>query len=280
MTELEDRIRGALVGALVGDALAARIDEARDGVPRVGPRAPLAPTDVTASMLSCAQVVVRHGGLDLGGWAEAVSSTGVEPASPDLRIGRPASFDNRAALRQVPLALLHHRDLDAAAQRAREAARLTHAHPIGEDGAVMHAVALAALITASPPLDGAALVHEISTRLRTRRFRELVQSAGALLEVPPADVIRTLGHERDAHRSLPTAFHAFSRHSESFTGPVIFAVGLGGDAHAIGALTGALAGAFHGASAIPFIWASMVDPKGDVSALASRLAELAHSAAA
>jgi hypothetical protein len=54
-----------------------------------------------------------------------------------------------------------------------------------------------------------------------------------------------------ADEAVPAALFAFIRHIGWFTDAVLQAVHLGGDTDTIAAMTGALAGAFHGVAAIP-----------------------------
>ncbi|MBC8140895.1 MAG: ADP-ribosylglycohydrolase family protein, partial [Armatimonadetes bacterium] len=63
-----------------------------------------------------------------------------------------------------------------------------------------------------------------------------------------------LGSSIEAHESVPAALYSFLRHPESFEGAVSFAVRLGDDTDTVGAMTGAIAGAFHGYAGIPQKW--------------------------
>jgi poly(ADP-ribose) glycohydrolase ARH3 len=91
----------------------------------------------------------------------------------------------------------------------------------------------------------------------------------------PEEVAETLGNGIEAQLSVPTALYAFTAHYDSFAQAVLYAVRLGGDTDTIGAMTGAIAGAFHGASAIPPNWLDALEngPQGRdyVTALADNL---------
>jgi ADP-ribosyl-[dinitrogen reductase] hydrolase len=69
---------------------------------------------------------------------------------------------------------------------------------------------------------------------------------------------------------LVTVFNA-----DSFEQGVSWAVGLGGDADANGAVTGALLGARFGAAAIPAPWLEALERRAEIEGLAPRLAALA-----
>lgn len=75
----------------------------------------------------------------------------------------------------------------------------------------------------------------------------------------PERVGETLSNGVEATRSVPAALHAFLRHPRSFSGAVCHAVTLRGDTDTIAAMTGVLAGAALGASAIPGAWRSRLE---------------------
>ncbi|MBC7343584.1 MAG: ADP-ribosylglycohydrolase family protein [Clostridia bacterium] len=66
--------------------------------------------------------------------------------------------------------------------------------------------------------------------------------------------------------------------AEDFEAAVTYAVNLGGDADTIGAMTGAIAGAYHGARAIPRRWKDQVENLGKgrdyIQSLATQLFDL------
>jgi poly(ADP-ribose) glycohydrolase ARH3 len=104
-----------------------------------------------------------------------------------------------------------------------------------------------------------------------------MDDVGRLLPIRPPGktVVEVLGNGIEAHESVPAAIYSFLAHPDSFEEAVVFAVRLGGDADTIGAMTGAIVGAYHGASAIPERWLAALEngPKGRdyVRDLADRL---------
>jgi poly(ADP-ribose) glycohydrolase ARH3 len=88
-------------------------------------------------------------------------------------------------------------------------------------------------------------------------------------------VVGELGHGIEAFNSVPTAIYSFLRHSRSFQDAVLYAVNLGGDADTIGAMTGAISGAYHGIEAIPERWRNGLERKDDIEKLAEKLWEIA-----
>jgi poly(ADP-ribose) glycohydrolase ARH3 len=304
---LEDRFRGALLGVAVGDALGALLEggpmrSASDLASWVHePPHPLRYTDDTHLTLASARSLVERRGFDAEHMADAIAAqferepwrgygAGPPHVFHEMRHGRrpeevalelfdgSGSFGNGAAMRIAPIGLAYFASPERAAEIGRDAARITHAHPLGEDGAALQAAAVAELLQA-PDCEPAALLARLQSHVRTRWFRELVDKIGALGEPPAAAVVEILGNGIEAHRSVGTALHAYLRHRNSFADAVLFALSLGGDADTIASMTGALAGAALGASAIPDAWAQRVEGREELLELAAGLLELASAPA-
>jgi poly(ADP-ribose) glycohydrolase ARH3 len=64
-----------------------------------------------------------------------------------------------------------------------------------------------------------------------------------------------------SYESVPTAIYVFLTNSESFEKALISAVNVGGDTDTIGAMTGAIAGAYHGFSQMPARWLDCLENK-------------------
>jgi poly(ADP-ribose) glycohydrolase ARH3 len=247
-----------MLGVAIGDALGAPFE----GSPPSDPSAfsgwesrvphPLRYTDDTLMTLGVARALVECGGR----------------------------FDGArmAAMRSAPVGLLHFRRPSQADAVARVAARITHTHELGMDGAALIACAAGLLVQTSEAgaLDATSFLAAIRRHARTRELRGGIDAVARLdASAPPHDVIRILGNGIEAHRSVPTAVHALLRRRESFAAAVAYAVSLGGDADTIASMTGALAGALHGASAIPLPWRDAVEGRDDLIELAERLLALA-----
>ena len=77
--------------------------------------------------------------------------------------------------------------------------------------------------------------------------------------------------------SLEAALWCFARH-DSFAGAVLQAANLGDDADTTAAITGQLAGAFHGASGIAGRWLERLHLAPEITALADALWQAARGA--
>lgn len=175
--------------------------------------------------------------------------------------GGQGSFGNGGAMRVAPVGALFH-DHPARLRRVADAqAAVTHTNPLGRQGAQIQAAAVAAALrfdTASDDFDALAFVDETMETVGSveawladgmRDVRTLLR-----LRPEPAEVAETLGTGIEAHLSVPAAVYSFAAHYDSFAQAVLYAIRLGGDTDTIGAMCGAIAGSFHGATAIPPNW--------------------------
>jgi poly(ADP-ribose) glycohydrolase ARH3 len=157
------------------------------------------------------------------------------------------SLGNGAAMRVAPVGLLFHDDLDQVWDQARLSALPTHAHPLGIEGAQLLAVAVA-LCLRDAPFDRAAFFAELLRRCQSDDYRERLQRAAAAQS--PEEIAR-LGNGIKAPESVPTAIALLASAPDSYPEVIGRAILLGGDTDTIAAMSGALAGAYLGAEAIP-----------------------------
>jgi poly(ADP-ribose) glycohydrolase ARH3 len=314
LARLERLFAGSLLGAFCGDALGmpaegmSRADlRSRFGVLRdlEGGRLPRGSyTDDTQMTVALAESLLRRrkfDGPDLARTFEAAYEPrrgygpGTRKAIEMIRMGigweevgpnvfEGGSFGNGAATRVAPVGLLYHEDPERCGLAARDAARVTHSHELGMEGANLQAQAVAmAARLAGRSLSPVGFLKAVGDHVKMHGgpFRGKLTVAERLLEgnATPEQVIADLGHGVAAIDSVPTAIYAFARHAFSFEEAVVYAVNLGGDADTLGAMTGAIAGAYHGEDAIPARWLDALEggAKGrdHVRALARRLAAFA-----
>ena len=195
------------------------------------------------------------------------------------------SYGNGAAMRVAPVGVLFAGRLAAAYKVAVAQARVTHAHPLAQQAAGLQAMAVAlALVTPVSTFDPEDFVAELEAALPAsaetlRRALMLVLELRTYWE-DRERVVHKLGNGAAAHRSVPTALFAFITFWRSFEEALVYAVSLGGDTDTIAAMTGAIAGAFHGVRAIPTRWWDALEngPRGrdDVVRLAERVYALAQ----
>jgi poly(ADP-ribose) glycohydrolase ARH3 len=298
-SELSSQVLGALLGTFVGDAL---------GMPFEGSAPGAAPanldmvearlgrgtyTDDTQMMIALAESLIERGTLDEEHLARAFQSaydpargygsgtrqvfalwqTGTPVARAAAQVfGGEGSRGNGAAMRIAPVAVLFRDDPARLSEEAARSARLTHAHPVGVDAAVVQAAAIGAA------LRGADIFEAAETAARSDEILAALQTVRELLGGPvvPTEVQRRLGTSSEAAESVPAALYTVLAHS-SFESAVRFAVRLGGDTDTLAAMTGAVAGAVHGAHSIPWRWLEALEDgergRGHVERIAVLLEE-------
>lgn len=299
-TSWRDRVRGCLFGGALGDALGAPFE----GMPVVGGgdwerliagARPLAWTDDTALQLALARYLARVDGpstfdddelalefarawrdepwrgyganpphifqtvLAGGSWREAATSS----------FGGRGSLGNGGAMRAAPLGVLP-AEPEGVAELARRSASITHAHPVGQDGAVLIAVVAWAAFAGRPAPD---VLSAGAAQVATDEMRSAVDAIPASLETSdPVEVGRRLGSGIIAHEAAPAAVSAFLHHPSDPVAAIRFAVAMGGDTDTIAAMAGSLAGAAAGAAVLPGSLLDRLELRDDIRRLADALA--------
>ena len=305
-SQLRAKFRGALLGVAVGDAVGAPLEGS--GRPHRAPAIPVVSggemlwyTDDTHMTLGVAESLVACGGFDGAHLAAVLARNYASEPWRGYAAGPPAvfrliergvpwdqaawqlydgegSYGNGAAMRVAPVALLGYHDLAVVARLAQQTALITHAHDFGVAGAVLQATAVALLLRQPTPvpLDVPAFLRTLRGRVRALLYLRKLADVEALLEEGTMDdVVARMGTGVAALESVPTALYAFLRHRDSFVDAVSYAVSLGGDTDTIGAMTGALAGAYLGEGAIPAAARERVEGGERLRQLADALLALA-----
>jgi poly(ADP-ribose) glycohydrolase ARH3 len=186
------------------------------------------------------------------------------------------SLGNGAAMRVAPVGLFFHADPQRAWEEARLSALPTHTHALAIEGAQLIALATAFLVRAVS-FDRAAFFEELLARCSSAEYRARLEQ-GARLSGPAE--LAELGNGIKALDSVPTALACFALSPDDYVAAVGRAILLGGDTDTIAAMTGALAGAFLGAGAVPPAWLSRLedDPAAKGRSYLEQLADRLHLA--
>lgn len=306
--ELLTRVEGCLLGAVVGDSLGGRVEgmqvgAVRDRYPDSASLAALTPgaygaaTEMTVAVAESLAEFPDFSGPDMARRLCARRSAGRAYGQGTVtaleRLGRGAawneaglavggvgrtSYGNGAAIRSAPVGLLFGDDVDMLRWVAEEGAGITHAHTLGAEGAVLHALAVAtALASAGRELSPAGFLLTIGAEAQQREFRSRYENAAQLAGGEPSTrrIVDKLGNGSTSLGSVVTAAYCFATHATSFVDAVTVALSLGGSAAAVASMTGAIGGAYLGRSAIPQPWVEgfaedAIGP-GTLTALARRL---------
>lgn len=293
---------GGMVGSAIGDSMGQLAfhypdrDKLNGALERL---AELRYTDDTAMAIGLATSLINKGyieGKDLGetfrinfekepwrGYATGpptifalVSSQGIAyKQAAQMLFGGSGSFGNGAAMRIAPLGLLFHNS-QKIYELACASAEITHAHPIGKDGAAVQALAVAQAVRldSTKEFRPEKFVSRLIGFARTSKVREKFELLKELLQedVPPAIAAKQLGQSVAVHESLPFATYAFLRYPSSYEDCLYCAIMHGGDRDTLGAMAGAMSGAYLGFEAIPLLWRDKLENGKMIQQLAIELA--------
>lgn len=296
------RIRGAIYGALVGDALGVPVEfssrEELSRTPVRGMRAggtwrQLAGTwsDDGALLLCTLEGLARHASpaeigqlyvawmregrwtargnvFDIGRTTQLALSRladGIPPPPPAV-----SENGNGSLMRILPVGL-QQGAADPAAQirTAMDLSALTHGHPRSQLACVFYSLVVAHVLRGSAALDA----HRIAASECAQLFAPHPAEHAVFARVLSADFRRT--SERDIHSS-GYVLHTLEAslwcvlNQPNFTSAVLTAVNLGGDTDTTGCVTGGLAGALHGIDAIPPEWIAALPRREEIDALLAR----------
>ena len=273
-----DRFEGCLLGLALGDALGAPfeggiVERAVWKALGIGKGQLLRWTDDTQMSLDVAESVAEKGAVDLDAIAQRFAasyrwSRGYGPgaarlleriaAGDDWRqanrsIFPDGSFGNGAAMRAPAVGMVGCARLDEFRELSDGVASITHAHPLGIEGAFLIGRAAAAALLGQ---DAAAILEGLVEECRETPFREqlaLVQEWHSAAVEPDSSRLRaTLGNGVAASASCVSALHLALVHLErSFEELFCRVAELGGDVDTIAAMSGGIWGARRGVADLP-----------------------------
>jgi len=298
---LKSKFIGALVGTGVGDALGAPFEGWRqvrlEEIERVAERRGiLTYTDDTHMMIGVAESLVRTGCFDGGDMAQAFVKNyelepfrGYGPGPPRIfrlikaggawdqvaqGLYRSGSYGNGSAMRIAPIGVFYHDNPGMLREVAYKSSQITHAHSLGKEGAALQAYAVA-LATSLKPLgafDRGNFLAKLIGYVSSGVYQEKLGKIEALLAKPDkGKAVTQLGNGIEAFSSVPTAIYSFLAQPDSFIQAVLHAVSLGGDTDTIGAMTGAISGAYLSIESIPRSWRDKLENRLYIEELAEKL---------
>jgi poly(ADP-ribose) glycohydrolase ARH3 len=302
--DLKSKFLGGMVGSALGDAIG---ELAFRGLGEAGLRSAIAQrdaliyTDDTAMAIGLAESITQVGRLDeqhLGdtfranfqrepwrGYASGpptvfslVERHGVSYSEAARSLfGGQGSFGNGAAMRIAPVGLFYH-DAPDLYEQVRASASVTHAHPIGVDGAAVLACAVAQAVKLDPqePFPFEPFSQGLTDFARAPEIRDKMILVRTLVaeDVLLPDAARRLGRSVAVHESLPFAIYSFLRHPQSFEACLFCAILNGGDRDTLGAMACAVSGAYLGIEAIPQAWREKLESHQHIEDLAIKLVEM------
>ncbi len=164
------------------------------------------------------------------------------------------SYGNGAAMRVGPIGLYFaNESTESIAEAAAKTAIITHAHPLGIEGAVLIALATARALHDDETTQILSVLQRASGQTE---FQDRLRISGECLKnKAPCGVseVRTeLGNGIAAQDSVVTSIYSALSHRErTFEELLTYVRSIGGDVDTIGAMAGAIWGAARGADALP-----------------------------
>lgn len=303
MTGAKEKYRGGMIGSALGDAvgeLAFRYRTKDELRAQIQQSRELCYTDDTAMCIGLAESLLAKGDLvqqDLGdtfrrnfsrepwrGYASGpptifsiVERYGIayREAAASL-FGGEGSLGNGAAMRIAPVGLFYHESPDLY-EKACLSASVTHAHPVGMDGAAVQAKAIALAVKLDPQemFFSDAFVDPLIAFAKTDEMRGKMELVKELLagNAAPSRAAEELGRTVAVHESMPFALFSFLRHPNSFEDCLFCAVLNGGDRDTMGALACAISGAYLGIEPISQSWRKKLENDSYIEDLALKLSE-------
>jgi len=295
---------GCMLGSALGDAIGELAFQypAWDRLNReISERAVLRYTDDTAMAIGLAESIIHVGGIDqqhlgdtfrLNFEREPWRGYASGPPTIFFRVsqyrmsyvesakelfGGSGSLGNGAAMRVAPIGLFYNHSEEDLYEHAARSASVTHAHPVGMDGAALQARAVALAVKLNPaalfPADD--FIQKLVEFARSEEMRDKLKLMRVLLsrDLGPVEAASRLGKSVAVHESLPFALYSFIRNPESFNECLKCAVLHGGDRDTLGAMACAVSGAYLGENAIPEIWKGKLENRDLIEGLARQLAE-------
>ena len=292
---------GCLLGLALGDAFGApheggpleRLVWRFIGTTRRGERRF---TDDTQMSLDAAESLLAIGRVDPDDLARRFAagyrwSRGYGPGAAKLlkRIARGAawqeanrsvypegSFGNGGAMRAPVVGLFFAGRPEALVEAARVSARVTHAHPLGEAGAVLIATATARAAlgergaSVAEAAAAACTLEPFQTRLRVSL--DWLASTKTMAPPTPAEVRQHLGNGISAPASCVTALYCALRFIDAPLAELLaFVAALRGDVDTIGAMAGAIWGAANGVAGLPESLLSRLEQRDRLASVAAGL---------
>jgi poly(ADP-ribose) glycohydrolase ARH3 len=204
---------------------------------------------------------------------------GVPWQQANTAIYKEGSFGNGGAMRAPVIGLLFAKDIENNETQLVEfssaVASITHAHPLGIDGAVLIALTTA---YAFNDIASISILQKLLEKNRCQQFNVKLTIALNWFkreEQPPVKKVREqLGNGISAIDSCVSAIYcALLYRNSPFEDLIKFVISLKGDVDTIGSMSGAIWGSFRGYESLPSRELSLLEDFAHLNALASAYAD-------
>ena len=289
-----DRFLGSALGTFVGDALGEPVEGwphntifSRFGLLDTMAREEGRYTDDTQMMIGILETLQEKGEFDPAVCASKFQEN-FEPQRgygrrifgvvERIRRGMPwdrvgtDSYGNGGAMRIAPIGCFYYSDPQVLKEKAVLSAQITHSHTEGVAGALAQASAVGLALQqglSNEPIKPESFLDWVVDQVKDvdQGFAECLDEIRSMPTGSLVELIDTItgryGLSLKAIESVPASLAAFLL-TQNFRDAVVLAVNLGGDTDTIGAMAGAVAGAYYGYNQIPQEWLTSLEngPKG------------------
>lgn len=301
MTEeelLEDKFIGTFIGLSLGDALGAPyegglIEQILWKFFSKTPTGEMRWTDDTQMSIDVAENIIEHKNINENTLAEKFAanykwSRGYGPAASKVLksiskgtkweiasrlIYKDGSLGNGGAMRSQVIALRYFDNDDLLIQEISKATKITHAHPLAIEGAVLIGKTVSLALKDINPIEINKLIIENSMHMIFREKANLsLKWLEERLNISPKEVSKNLGNGMRATDSCITAIYLALRfQSKSFLEMIDFTKKCGGDVDTLCSMSGSIWGAFNGLKNIPKDLICNLEQADKIKSLASNL---------
>lgn len=300
----EDRIKGAVFGLAIGDAMGAQVENlsreeildnyglVTDFVPPIYTNTPIGEyTDDTELTLLLFEDILENSNFDKKSFAQKLAKKSQDmdemkdynrgyshrtlQAMHRLKMGQAPelsgndSITNGVAIRMIPLAVLALFDKkDRLLQNVRDNAMPTHNNQIAIEGAYLTVLATKYCLE-TEELNINELLDLLQKNAKSAIFKDQLSKVKELLEsdVSYEEAEKILGASTKVQKSFPYALYCFLKNPDNYKEILISAININGDSDSVAAIAGSLYGALHGYSSLPKEWVEKVNCKDKINKL-------------
>ncbi|MFP4050933.1 MAG: ADP-ribosylglycohydrolase family protein [Thermoplasmata archaeon] len=188
--------------------------------------------------------------------------------------GGEGSKGNGSAMRIAPVGILFSND-DSQYEKAVKTVEVIHTHPLGKDGAALLSITIGKAAV-SEEISPQEFAEYIAHKARTEEFSYSLERVKKNLEINEEreEVAKELGTSVLIDQSVPYAIFSFLKEPSSYKDALMNAILVPGDKDTIGAMTGAISGAYLGIESLNDEWVRKLENESYLKQLAENLYDL------
>lgn len=188
------------------------------------------------------------------------------------------SFGNGAAMRAPVLALFYYKDIFNLLEATKKTSVITHAHPMAVTGAKLIALSTYYALIKVEPVD---IPDRLLQTCSIAEYKEKLSKAQGWLKTCSIHdnnrVAATLGNGIEAINSCVTAIYIALRFMHlTYSDMIDFVKKCSGDTDTIGAMAGAIWGAYNGVDAINHLQLMKLESRKMIEEVTAKLYEMVH----